>query len=564
MEGAPPPAPAPAAPAAGADVPTREWLVPMAVLVVGMFMSVLDMSIVNVAIPTMQHDFGSSTDDIQWISNAYTLALGVVVPLSGWLGDRIGLTRTYLYGLVAFAAASALCGLAWNLESMVAFRILQAIPGGIIPVVTMTMVYHVIPPAKMGSAMGLYGLGIIFGPAIGPTLGGYLVEYLSWRLIFFINVPVGILGALAVVALLPAISSPGAARRLDWWGFLTIASGLFALLLACSKGPDWGWSSYRVLILMVAGVLAMALFVVIELEVDQPLIDLRVFRTWAFTNSLLLIGVLTVGLFAILFYLPLFMQENLHRTALHTGLVLLPEALTMAVAMPIAGRLYDRFGPRWPAVIGLTVASAGGFLLCGISPQMSDAQVILWTCVRAAGNGIAMMPIFTAGLAAIPAEYVSSGSPANNIVQRASAALGLAVMTVLFTARQAQMWADQAALLPGHGGPAAMRAFADGGRTSLLGYYQALQVAVTARALSDMFLIAAVLTAAGIGLAFLMRSSPQPVAAAPEDAGAIAAPPPVEAAVPATPGATAAPALPEATVPDDRHPPDRVPAGAPA
>ncbi|MDT7657209.1 MAG: hypothetical protein QOF38_1924, partial [Pseudonocardiales bacterium] len=403
---------APVAPPA-ASAPNSSWLVPLLVLIVGMFMSVLDISIVNVAIPTIQRDFGATTDGIQWITTAYTLSLGVVVPLSGWLGERLGQTRIYLYSLIGFAAFSALCGLAWDLNSMVAFRILQAVPGGILPVVTMTIVYLIVPREKMGAAMGIYGLGVVVGPAIGPTLGGYLVEYIDWRLIFYINVPVGILGAILGYLLLPRVGEISK-RPLDWWGFLTIGAGLFALLLATSQGQSWGWDGYRVRMLLVAGALLVALFVVIELERDQPLLNLRVFKSWQFVNSLLLISILSVGLYAILFYLPLYLQESQGLQPLRVGLILLPEALMLAVFMPIAGTLYDKIGPRWPAAIGLLIAAYGGYLLCGINPNMTQQDVVVWTCIRAIGNGLAMMPIMTAGLSAIPAEYSSSGSPVNN------------------------------------------------------------------------------------------------------------------------------------------------------
>jgi len=517
------------------------WLLPQIVLVIGMFMSVLDTSIVNVAIPTMQRDFGSSTDDIQWISNAYTLALGVVVPLSGWLGDRLGMTRSYLYALITFSIASGLCGLAWDLNSMVAFRILQAVPGGIIPVVTMTMMYHIVPTEKMAAAMGLYGLGIIFGPAIGPTLGGYLVEYMHWRLIFFINVPVGLLGAVLVLLVLPTIPRQSK-RPLDWWGFLAISSGLFALLLACSKGPDWGWTGYRVLILLTFAVLMLALFVVIELEVDEPLIDLRVFKVWLFTNSLLIISILSVGLFSILFYLPLFLQESQNMQPLNTGLVLLPEALTMAVIMPIAAKLHDWFGPRVPAVLGLVIAAIGGFLLCGITADMTVGDIILWTCIRAAGNAMAMMPIFTAGLDAIPPEYFNSGSPANNIAQRGSAAIGLAAMTALYTAKSAQLGADQSALISEHSSLPAVQQLTAQGVSGLYPYYLAWQVHVSAAALSNMFLVAAWLTVLGIGLAFFMVAPKQTPADQPVTTSALdrtpadaSADPPAEAPAAAPP-----------------------------
>ncbi|HET9117738.1 MAG TPA: DHA2 family efflux MFS transporter permease subunit, partial [Pseudonocardiaceae bacterium] len=266
------------------------WALPLVVLIVGMFMSVLDTSIVNVAIPTIQNEFGANTDDVQWVVTAYTLALGVVVPCTAWLGDRFGLTRVYNFALLAFAAGSALCGLAWDLNSLVVFRIVQAIPGGILPVITLSILYRIVPRQRLGAAMGMYGLGVVFGPAIGPTLGGYLVEYVDWRLIFYINVPIGILGAIAAVLVLPSFPQH-VGRRFDVLGFLTISGGLFALLLAVSKGESWGWDSYEILGLLTVSVLSLALFVVIELEVAEPLLDVRIFRYGPFVHSLALIGV---------------------------------------------------------------------------------------------------------------------------------------------------------------------------------------------------------------------------------------------------------------------------------
>ncbi|MBW0008889.1 MAG: MFS transporter, partial [Pseudonocardiales bacterium] len=173
------------------------WGLPLGVLIVGTFMSILDISIVNVAIPTVQNEFGGTTDEVQWVITAYALTEGVVVPVTAWLGDRLGLNRLYNLALLAFAAGSVLCGLAWDLNSLVIFRVVQAVPGGILPVVTLSILYRIVPRDRFGVAMGLYGLGVVFAPAVGPTLGGYLVEYVDWRLIFFINVPVGILGAVA-------------------------------------------------------------------------------------------------------------------------------------------------------------------------------------------------------------------------------------------------------------------------------------------------------------------------------------------------------------------------------
>src|SRR5882757_3389042 len=186
----PPPSPRPGGSSPAPATQVAHWGLPLAVVVVGMFMSTLDTSIVNVAIPTMQKQFGVSTTDIEWVSTAYTLCLGVIVPTSAWLGERLGLKRLYLIALISFSAFSALCGMAGGLNSMIFFRILQAIPGGVLPVTCLTILYRMVPKEKLGAAMGMYGLGIVVAPGVGPTLGGYLVEYVDWRLIFYINVPV--------------------------------------------------------------------------------------------------------------------------------------------------------------------------------------------------------------------------------------------------------------------------------------------------------------------------------------------------------------------------------------
>jgi len=513
------------------------WLVPMFVLMVGSFMSLLDSSIINAAIPTMQKDFGAAPDDIEWVSTAYTLALGVVVPLSNWLGNRIGQTVAHRLSMIGFAAASALCGLAWNLDSMIVFRVLQAIPGGILPVMTLTILYRIVPMEKIGGAMGIYGLGIVVAPAIGPTLGGYIVEYLNWRLIFYINVPIGLLGAAAAWFILPRMG-PARTHSFDWWGFVSIGYGLFALLLATSKGQKWGWDAYPTLILIVSGVLSLALFVVIENEVDHPLINLRTLGYWAFAKSAVIISVLLVSLTVTGFYLPLFLQTGLGLTPVNAGLLMLPEALMLAVMMPVAGKIYDRFGPRWPALVGLTISAAGSYLLTGINVDMTRQEVIAWTVLAAFGNGLAIMPIMTAGLNSLPPQLVGFGSAINNIAQRVCSSLGLAGMGALVSHQSAQLTADQGALLQQGDLPPAVQQFADQGPTGLYELYEQLQLHVQAIAYADVFLIAAALTGACALLAVTLR---KPAPAAPT-----AEPPRTAAAAPAaaTPPAAVPPAVP--------------------
>jgi EmrB/QacA subfamily drug resistance transporter len=507
------PAPAkPAAPAAPEQPgPRANWLVPLLVLVVGMFMSVLDISIVNVAISTMQNDFGATTDQIQWVSTSYSLAEGVIVPASAWLGARLGLSRTYTFAMIGFAIFSALCGLAWDVHSMIVFRILQAIPGGIIPVVALSMLYKIVPKKSIGGAMGIYGLGIVFAPAIGPTFGGYLVEYVDWRLIFFINVPVGALGVLGAVFLLPRFR-PETGQRFDLPGFLAIAVGAFSLLLALSEAPTWGWTSYPTLILLTLGVLCLALFVVIELEVDQPLLDVRVFGTWAFSNSLILIAIVSVGLFGVLFYIPVYLQQFQGMGAFDTGLLLLPQALVMAVIMPLAGQIYDRFGSRWPAAIGLAIVAWTTWDMATLTPDTPHGHIELILAIRAAGIGLAMMPIMTGGLSSLPPEFTSNGSAFNTVVQRTSSAIGLAAMTALMTLQQAQGLADRTGLMSSSGAAATTSSGAastgSSGSALLEQYsmYQHLQSQVFITALNDLLIVTAILTAIGVPLALMLPS----------------------------------------------------------
>ncbi|MCU1608473.1 MAG: putative drug resistance transporter, partial [Pseudonocardiales bacterium] len=391
------------------------WGLPLMVLIIGMFMSVLDTSIVNVAIPTIQTEFGGTTDDVQWVVTGYTLTLGVVVPITAWLGDRVGLKRLYNLALLAFAAGSALCGLAGNLNMLVIFRIIQAIPGGILPVITLSILLRIVPRERLGAALGLYGLGIVFAPGVGPVLGGYLVESVNWRLIFYINVPIGILGAVAAALVLPRFPRV-TGRRFDVLGFLTVGGALFALLLATSEGESWGWGSYRILGLISYGVLSLALFVVIELEVSDPLLDIRIFRYWPYTNSLLLIAVLMIVMYGVLFYIPQFLQEAQGWGAFDAGLTLLPQALVMAVLMPIAGRVYDRIGPRWPATIGLAIVTVGAYLLHTITIYTPREQVMWLMVVLGVGLGLAFMPILTGGVAVIPLTRANAASALNNVV----------------------------------------------------------------------------------------------------------------------------------------------------
>lgn len=481
-------------------------MLPLAVLIAGSFMSILDISIINVAVPTIQNEFGANTSDAQWVVTAYALAEAVVVPVSAWLSDRLGLSRVYNLALLGFAGGSALCGLAWSLQSLVVFRLVQGLLGGVLPAVTMTILLRIVPRERLGTAVGLYGLGAMVAPAIGPALGGYFVEYVNWRLIFFINVPVGIIGSVAAVLVLPTFSTrPG--RRLDVLGFVTVAGAMFALLLALSKAEDWHWTSYRILGLIAYGVFSLALFVVIELAVTDPLLDLRVFRYAAFTQSLLLVVSLTAVLFAVLFYVPQFLQQVQGLGALDTGLALLAPALAMGFLMPVTGRIADRFGPRPPAVIGLAIATLGTYLLHTITVDTSREHIIWYLTVLYVGLGIGLMPIMSAGLAVIPPALANAASAFNNVIQRTAGALGVAVFTAIVTVQRSQLMAGRAALLPDN--TPIPHLAADAPRwLDVYAVYQRTDLQVYADAIDNLFLIATAISAVTtVGALFLRRTS---------------------------------------------------------
>ena len=503
-----PPRPAPPAePEAGTS-----WLLPLVVLVIGMFMSVLDTSIVNVALPTVQTDLGIGASDGQWVSTAYSLAEGVMVPISAWLGYRFGYKRMYVLSLAGFTVASALCGLATGLVPLVAFRILQAIPGGVIPVICMVMLRRMVPPERLGAAMGLFGLGIVVAPATGPTLGGFLVEYVDWRWIFFVNIPIGVLGVVAAMVVLRE-SPTHRDRPLDVLGFVTVAGGLFALLLALEEGRDWGWTSYRILILFTAAALLLALFVVVELEVDKPLLDLRLFARGQFVVALVLVSVISISLFASFFFVPQFLQSTVRgMTPVNTGIALIPQAIVLAVLIPLSGLLYDRIGARWLSVLAMLFAGTGALLLSRITVDIPLGILITGTVVLAAGVGLGMMPLTSAGIGAAPTESADSASSLNTLTQRVSQSLGLGILGVLLTDATAQAAADRSGLLGAYGATdPRIVAMQDSGAGGLLALYQQTAGAAQTDAYSQAFFVVGCLALAGAALAlFLKPGKPAP------------------------------------------------------
>ncbi len=423
--------------------PATHWIIPVLIALIGAFMSILDSSIVNVAIPTIMNVFNTNTSTVEWVVTIYMLALGVVVPLSGWLGDRLGFKRLYILSMAVFVFGSLLCTLSWNVDSLIAARVVQAFGGGMIMPTTMSMVIRMVPRERLGGGMGIFGIALLVAPAVGPTLGGYLVEYVDWRWIFTINLPIGITGILLSWFFLPEFPpvDPG---KLDIGGVLTSAVGLFSLLLALSKGGDWGWTSEGVVFLFYISAVSLGLFIYLELTQENPLLELRVFRYTTFTLANIMVVITTIGLFAGIFYIPLFLQTIRGLGAMETGLLMMPGAIASGMMMPVAGQLYDRFGPKVLAVAGLLSLSYTTYLLHNIDVITPTKLIVTWLVLRGLGMSFANMPAQTAAMAVVPPGLVGRASAITNIINRVSASFGIAVLTSILNHRVAAHAADLA------------------------------------------------------------------------------------------------------------------------
>jgi EmrB/QacA subfamily drug resistance transporter len=407
------------------------WLLASLVALVGVFMAFLDSNAVNVAITSMMNDFNTTAAGIEWVTTSYLLTAAIVLPLSGWLNAKFGSKTLYLWCLGIFTFGSVLCGLAWNLETLTLARILQAVGGGMLMSTVMSMVFRLIPKDKMGLGMGIVGIAMMVAPAIAPTLGGVLVEYASWRWIFWINLPVGVLGLIGGASVLPNFQDHKTAIKFDWLGAILSAVSFGALLYSLSKANEWGWTS-RVTWLALAGSLAvLAVLIAYQLKATNPLLDLSVFRDRNFTLTMGILVIANLGIVSGLFYIPIFVQTIQGHSALDTGLLLLPSALVSAIFMPISGRLYDKAGAKAVLTIGILLLALTTWLLSGITGDTDLLTLNIWLVVR--GIAMGMMPFQAAALENLATPQVPQATAILQIVRNLSGAFGIAFMTALMT-----------------------------------------------------------------------------------------------------------------------------------
>jgi DHA2 family multidrug resistance protein len=419
-------------------------------------LEVVDVSIVNVALPYMQGNLGATLSEIGWVSTSYSIANVIVIPLSAWLGLRFGKKRYFIFSLVAFVLASVLCGMATNLASLILGRVLQGLGGGGLLAKAQALMFETVPREEQAKASTIFSLGVIGGPAIGPALGGYLTDNFNWRWIFFINIPLGILAVWMATTFLPP-DEPGARKKgdVDWQGILFLALGLGAFQTVLEQGQqdDWFSSAFiqRMAFLSVAG---LALFVWQELRIAHPAVDLRVLRYRSLTAGSIMSLVVGMGLYGTIFVVPVFAQTVLNFTATETGFMLVPGALASAVAMFALAPLMKIFSPRKLIATGCCITIGVMLVLSNLNPDTGYDQ-LYWPLIwRGFGTVVMFLPLSIATLGSLPKKDMGSAAGFFSLTRQLGGSIGIAAITTLVAKQQfvhrAQLIYDASDLNPAY------------------------------------------------------------------------------------------------------------------
>jgi len=416
----------------GSDLKANRWGV-LGIIMMGTFMAILDTSIVNVALPHMMSSFGVTRDKIEWVSTGFLLTSAVVMPLVGWLTSRMSYKALYLGCLAIFTVASGLCAMAWSYESLIFARILQALGGGAIQPIGMAIVAELFEPHERGRALGIWGTGIMLGPALGPTLGGYLTDAFSWRTIFSVNLPFGVLTLLAGMIIMRPLRAHTPKRPFDLFGYAFLAMALIAGLTGLSNGQDKGWHSDYIHICEALTVVGAVMFVTIELVVPDPLLDLRLLLIRNYTLSILLAVFRAIGLFGSVFLFPIFLQTLMGYTPVQAGFWMIPNAIAVGVTMPFAGRLADRYSPAILTGVGCTLVGVSLVLFGQLDPLSAWPVLVLPQLARGAGLALMMAPLMAAALNAVPRAELPMASSFLNVSQNVGGSLGIAWLNTYVT-----------------------------------------------------------------------------------------------------------------------------------
>jgi DHA2 family multidrug resistance protein len=420
----------------------NKWLVTLSITF-GTLMGAIDASIVNVALPHIRGSVGATIEEITWISSGFALANVVVMPLTAFLGRLFGQKRVYMACLVLFLLGSTLCGMARSLPALVIYRVLQGLGAGALQPTEQAILRQTFPPREQGMAMALFSIAVMIGPAIGPTLGGFIVDHYSWPMIFYINLPIGLLGLAMVASFVhedPEIAAKNRElaeaqrKHVDWSGIALLSVGLSTLQYALEEGPRNDWFTSRAVSTCAAvAVIGLIAFVIRELTAKVPAVNIRLFKDQAFASGTLIGGLMFCMLMANMFLLPLFMQELLGFTATQAGMALMPRVLVMMVATPIVGRLYNHVDPRIVVGIGVLIYCYGAYDMSHLTLGSGQHDVVFAIMIQGVGFACLFVPLTTTALSSIPRHLLPDATGLNALFRQIGGSVGLAVFASLIS-----------------------------------------------------------------------------------------------------------------------------------
>jgi MFS transporter, DHA2 family, multidrug resistance protein len=414
----------------------RWWV--LANVMIGTFMAVLDATIVDVSLSKIMSSFGIGVDKVEWVVTAYMLVFAVMLPTSGWIADHFGYKRTYFSALALFTLGSFLCGLAWNENVLILFRIVQASGAGLLMPTGMAIVTREFPPRQRGVALGFWAIAAAASVSLGPMIGGYLIDNINWNAIFNVNVPVGIMGLFAT-AVIQREYKTERVRSFDVIGFVSMATFLCSLLLALTDGnASWntgGWTSPFIVSCFVIAAISLIVFFITELTVEHPLIDLSLFKDFNFSVANGILFIFGFGMFGSTFLLPLYLQLSLGYTAFQAGSLFLPVGIIQAITAPISGYLSDKVDPRIPAGIGITLLAFSLYINSSLSMYSEHHQIMLALYIRGFAMGLMFTPLSMSALSNVPKHKIGQASGLFNIIRQLGGSFGIAFMSTMLLRR---------------------------------------------------------------------------------------------------------------------------------
>lgn len=402
------------------------------VMLMGAFVTILNQTLMNVALPSIMKDFGITASQGQWLSTGFMLVNGVMIPTTAFLIERFTTRQLYLFAMITFAIGTLIGGFAQNYPMLIAGRMIQAVGAGVVMPLLTVVVLNLFPIERRGRAMGLIGLAMNFAPAIGPTLSGWIVQQFDWRNLFLLIVPFAILDIIVAIFLLRNVGKR-TFPKLDVWGVIFSTIGFGSLLLGFSNAGDHEWLTMKVLGFILLGLAVLTVFIIYEGGKKAPLLNFKVFKNPTFTLTTVISFFVMMGLFGGMLLLPIYLQNVRGFSPLDSGLVLLPGALMTAVLSPVTGMMFDRFGAKYLSLIGLIIMTVSTFMFTNMDETTTLTYIVIVQTIRASGMAMVMMPLQTAALNALPLSLASHGSAMFNTMRQVAGSIGTAALITVMS-----------------------------------------------------------------------------------------------------------------------------------